>query len=192
MPLCAAGLTFIKSVLGNFQGNYLEIGVFNGELISELGQQFTDRKIIGIDPFIEDGNTVTITNAIKGGKINTQRQNTLNAISDKPNVTLFEMTSKDFLGQLTQEQIDEFNINIVLIDGSHWYDDVVIDFEISRRLINTKPGIIVVDDIGPGMPEVERAKEEFKAQHSNLVTKVTLPQGGIVEAIFLNGGEKYA
>lgn len=192
MPLCAAGLTFIRSVLGNFQGNYLEIGVFNGELISELGQVFSGKKIIGVDPFIEDGNTVTITNTPKGGKINVQLQNTLNAISGKPNITVFEMTSKEFLEQLTQEQIDDFNINIVLIDGSHWYDDVVIDFEISKRLINTKPGIIVVDDIGPGMPEVERAKEEFKSRNSDLITKVTLPQGGIVEAIFLNGGEKYA
>lgn len=42
------------------------------------------------------------------------------------------------------------------------------------------------------MPEVERAKEEFKSRNSDLVTKVTLPQGGIVEAIFLNDGEKYA
>ena len=192
MPLCAAGLTFIRSVLGNFQGNYLEIGVFNGELISELGQQFSGRKIIGIDPFIEDGNTVTITNIPKGERINVQRQNTLTAISDKPNVTLFEMTSKEFLEQLTQDQINDFDINIVLIDGSHWYDDVVVDFELARRLINSKPGIIIVDDIGPGMPEVERAKEEFKQQYPNLVTKVTLPQGGIVEAVFLNGGEQYA
>ena len=44
-----------------FKNNYLEIGVFDGEIISEIAKKFSSKQCYAIDPFIEDGNTSHIS-----------------------------------------------------------------------------------------------------------------------------------
>ena len=91
----------------------------------------------------------------------TQRQNTYNNISGLDNVVLFETTSEDFSEKLTDQMVADMNIAWVLIDGSHHYEDVVIDVALALRLIGTRPGGIVFDDVN--IDGVGRAYREFLA-----------------------------
>ena len=141
-------------------GNYLEIGVFNGTSIASLGESFPNKKIYGIDPFIEDGNTSHITSKGVGEILINQKENTLNQIKDKSNVVLFETTSKRFVETLNSEKIREMNISAVFIDGAHQYEHVKNDAELALSLIGNKSGIVVFNN--PEIPDVFSVINEFE------------------------------
>ena len=144
----------------NYDGNYLEIGVFNGTSIASLSETYPNKKIYGIDPFLEDGCTSHLTNISQGQPLVNQKENTLNQIKDKANIVLFEMTSKSFVETLNSEKIKELNINAVFIDGDHHYEHVKNDYELALSLIGNKSGLIVFDDTH--ISDVSIACSEFE------------------------------
>ncbi len=163
-------LELFKDNLKDYDGNYLEIGVYNGTSIASLGDIYPNKKIYGIDPFIEDGNTSHATNKDAGEVLINQKENTLNQIKDKSNVVLFEMTSKRFVEELNSEKINEMNISAVFIDGDHRYEHSKNDAELALSLIGNKSGIVVFDD--PGIPDVFSVINEFEIMlGSRLIAK---------------------
>ena len=154
-------LNFFKAHLEQLDSNYLEIGVYFGESIKELAETYPNKKIIAIDPFIEDGCTTPHSGVQRGGDLISQREMTMNGIKDLKNISFYEMTSKKFKELLTPSLIEELNVGAVYIDGSHWYEDVVIDYNLALELIGNKKGMICFDDLDSGHPDVVRACNEF-------------------------------
>lgn len=151
-----------KHDFGKFTGNYLEIGIYNGVGTAEIAHVFPDRKIYAIDPFIEDGYTIDSSRIGTGGKMTTQKDAAVANLLKYDNATLFEMTSKEFATHLMASDIIEYNVSWVVIDGSHHYEDVVVDAELARRLIDRKQGVIIFDDLQH--PGVLKAYNEFKEE----------------------------
>ncbi len=192
--LCSVGFGFIKNVLKKSEGNYLEIGIFDGDLISSLAKEFPEKKFYGVDPFIEDGYTELLTNVKKGNSINEQKSKAMKKLSQYKNLKYFIETSEEFYKKIVDYPIDDFNITTVLIDGSHWYKDVIIDTEVSMTLIGNKKGMIIFDDVN--VPEVREAYIDFKEKHKTSITQSSVilevnGQPGITVA-YINGGEIYA
>ena len=165
--LCTSGFNYIKRELKNLKGNYFEIGVLYGNSIRDLSIEYPDRRIIGVDPFIEDGWTMVFTNSDIGKHTPIQKQNTLTNIEGKTNITLYEMTSQEFYRQLTDELVTELDVCAILIDGSHWYNDVKIDIELALKLINGKPGVIIFDDLY--INDVNKCYREFVETHGSII-----------------------
>ena len=169
---CWPGFDFVKAELKNFQGNYLEIGVFNGDSLRDLSIAYPDRGIIGIDPFIEDGNTQHTSTVSRGEHMPAQKENTLANIAGRENIKLFESTSEEFYNTLTEDLVKKLDVCAVLIDGSHWYDDVKLDVKLALKLIDGKPGFIIFDDLH--MDEVRRPYQEFLAEHASIIKSSTV------------------
>ena len=170
--LCTTVYRFLLENLQNFPGNHLDIGVFDGDGMAELASAYPDKTIFGIDPFIEDGNTVQLTSVEKGDSMVTQEQRTNHRLSAFENAFLNIMTSKEFLDLLTQENIDIMNINSVFIDGSYWYEDVLIDAELAFKLIGKNKGIITFDDLTT--PDVKKAYDEICITYKDLITDTVI------------------
>jgi len=134
----------INQLLQSVDGNYLEIGVYYGETFFELAKKNPTRKLYGIDPFISDG----WTGQHKGTQLSEAEQVCNQKMKEFPNTFIFKATSKQFAGM--PADIKGFNISTVFIDGSHWYDDVVIDTDLAIKMIGKKPGIIIYDDLHIG------------------------------------------
>jgi hypothetical protein len=164
---CGPGFDFFQRELQVSPYNALEIGIFNGDSISQLGILFPDKKIYGVDPFIEDGNTSHSTGVAQGEVLVSQRQNSYMLNNNLSNVKIYEMTSQEFLNSLTQSTIDELNVAHVLIDGSHHYADVVLDGILALTLIDKKPGTIVFDDVN--LPDVGKAHDEWVVANSSII-----------------------
>ena len=64
-------LTIICTFLQNNGGNYLEIGVYDGQTLCHVAHQNPSKTIYGIDPFISDGNT----GQIRGISLTAQEEN---------------------------------------------------------------------------------------------------------------------
>lgn len=192
--LCSVGFGFLKTEIRKFKGNYLEIGIFDGDLISSLASENADKMFYGIDPFIEDGYTEKLTNVKKGKTISNQKDLALSKLSKHKNLAYFIETSEEFNNRLTDDECDKFDISCVLIDGSHWYKDVVIDYEIAVRLIKNKKGLIVFDDVN--VPEVKQALNKFLEDYKHIITKfsviLTVNDKPGITVVYLNGGENYA
>jgi len=146
------------------KANILEIGAFEGEGTAALAQRYTDHRIYVIDPFIEDGHTIAATNRSVGQKIDTQYQAFQNNTKSYSNITLFAMTSKEFLSQ--SQRYDLMEVDTVIIDGSHHYDDVKIDIDIALRCIQGS-GTIIFDDIC--VSGVEQAIKEFEQEYQQQI-----------------------
>jgi hypothetical protein len=193
--LCTTGYNFLRNEIKRFKGNYLEIGIFDGDLVSSLARENPNKNFYGIDPFIEDGHTSGITKVLKGNTIVSQKQVALSKLDELSNLKYYVETSLEFLNKLTDEKCSELNVDIVLIDGSHWYNDVIIDSEIALKLIKNKKGIIIFDDLH--VPEVLKACDEFLNNHASIITKVTNTDRTEVNTnsktntliVFVNGGE---
>lgn len=186
--LSAHVYTAAEQFLGKLPGNYLEIGVFNGVGTARLGRGFTSKIIYAIDPFIEDGYTVGASRVEQGQPMPSQRDACHNNIQGLDNIILFEMTSEDFVSILTDEMVTDMNISWVTIDGSHHYNDVVIDYKLAMRLIGDRAGVIVFDDMAH--IGVRRAYYEFMAQYAERVNpvggEIYLADGG-ARVVIVNG-----
>lgn len=185
---CVPGFELFSMALARASDNYLEIGVFNGDSIAELARRFPNKIIFGIDPFIEDGYTSDNTGVETGQHMSQQEQNTLKNIEGLDNVVLFKMTSKEFAEILTDEMVEHMSISHVLIDGSHHYDDVAIDYELSMKLLNNKPGIVIFDDAD--LAGVAQAHTEFVDRYQDKIDNTLdlyISQPGHIIAHFMNG-----
>lgn len=174
-----ATFEFFKNHLKQTDTNYFEIGVYNGESIKELGQEFPDKKIIAVDPFIEDGCTTHNSGVERGNSLVSQKETALEGIKDLSNVIFHEMTSEEFYKNLNSEIIQELNIGSVFIDGSHWYDDVVNDYKLALDLIGNKKGVVCFDDLH--VEDVSKACEEFKSICGDrIIEKIDLTESNSV------------
>lgn len=160
---------FAKLNLAACPGNYFEIGSFNGVGTAMLAKHYVDKIIYAVDPFIEDGYTVDASGQEQGNEMLAQREAFAQHTNGLENVVLFETTSSQFADILTDEMIGSMNVQWVFIDGSHHYDDVVIDSDLAVRLIDKKPGVIVFDDMAH--PDVRKAYEEFIVTYAGIITE---------------------
>jgi hypothetical protein len=149
-------------------GNYLEIGTFNGIGAANMALENPDRIIYVVDPFIEDG----YTGYKKGSFLATQRTNAMKNLKQYSNVVLFEMTSIYFKQNMLLE-IE--NIDMMFIDGSHNYDDIYNDLELASIILNVD-GELYVDDYD--IPDVKKAclkffemEKSFERQRNDLYIK---------------------
>lgn len=159
---------FLNEELNHFEGNYLEIGVFDGKLIQSLAKNHPNKTMVGIDPFIEDGWTTWLTNTPKGGELENQKNNTLSGNEEYKNIIFYQMTSEEFFNQLSDEQIEKFGIRIVFIDGDHSYESATLDYKLALRLIGNNKGIIIFDDMN--IEDVKKAQNEFAELTKDIIT----------------------
>ena len=168
---CQPGFNFFNENLKHSEYNYLEIGVFNGDSIAELGKAYSDKTIYAVDPFIEDGCTEGHSLVRQNEFMSTQHANTLRNINGLENINLFTMTSVEFK-QVVESDTDLkglMNVGWVLIDGSHEYSDVVNDVELAMMLIGDRMGGIVFDDANLDGPK--RAHDEFVLKYADKISE---------------------
>jgi hypothetical protein len=175
---------YVCTELPKIDGNYFEIGVFNGDGFARVAKENPEKKCYAVDPFIEDGHTNASSGINTGLYMTQQRENFLKNTKDLDNITLFEITSSVYTKQLTDQQCNEMNITMVTIDGDHHYEHVVIDFEIALRLIGNKEGQIIVDDTD--VIVVSQAFNEFKEKFSSRISK-EVNAGGPTRVLFFKG-----
>lgn len=173
---------FVNDVLPNVSGNYFEIGVFNGTGFAEMARQHPDKICYALDPFIEDGHTVSVSGKKTGNQMPEQKQNYIINTENLTNTVLFEVTSKDYLDMLTAAAVKELDVAVVVIDGAHHYENVVIDFELATKLLGNREGVVVVDDTN--VPGVEQAYNEFVAAHGDRIS-LDIPTTGSTRVLML-------
>lgn len=131
----------INEFLKTSPGNYLEIGVYYGDTFFKIAEANPTHKVYGIDPYISDGWT-----GQHRGTVLSDAEHTCNEkIKAFSNAKIFKMTSEEFAKQLTN--IEDLNISTVFIDGSHWYECVCVDIDLAIKLIGSKKGLILFDDL---------------------------------------------
>ena len=175
---------YVCAKLPKIDGNYFEIGVFNGTGFARVAGENLEKKCYAVDPFIEDGHTNNSSGTNTGLYMTQQKQNFLENTKELLNVTLHEMTSTEFANQLTDQLVNDMNISIVTIDGDHHYEHVVKDFDIAARLLNNLGGQIVVDDTD--VTGVSQAFSEFKQKFANRITE-EVDAGGPTRVLFFKG-----
>lgn len=199
MLLCQTAHNFFATNLPRLAGNHLEIGVYEGDSLRILATAIPHKQFIGVDPFLEDGWTAVGTGNERGSHNSKQEMVTDANIYGIPNITLHKIPSSEFYNNLTDEEAEKLNISSVFIDGSHHYEDVKLDFELAKKVIGTKSGIIVIDDVC-GIPDVLQAYREFVDNNMHIISAMAgLARGEIlsedrkpgwqVAVIFLNGGD---
>jgi hypothetical protein len=137
---------YVLDNLKNYDGNYLEIGVYDGSAIAGIAKEYPNKTIYGIDPFIEEGHTYWLSRVGINQPLSQQREETYNNITNLDNVHLFEITSKNFHEQLTEAQTHRLNINMIFIDGDHHYEHVINDCDMAMTLLGDYSGCIIFDD----------------------------------------------
>lgn len=165
--LARNAFNFFASHLNSTPGNYLEIGVYNGDGCFELANKFKDKKVFCIDPFLEDGYTTHISGVEKGNALNNQRETALKFFSQCENINFFETTSLDFFNKLTDSDIELYNIDSVFIDGDHSHEGASIDYKLAMTVIGKKAGVIVFDDTN--LPGVISAIDNFKNEYADRI-----------------------
>lgn len=162
----------IRDFLNKTNGNYLEIGVFRGYFLAELGIDYPHKHLYGIDPYISDGHT-----GQPQGTILTDVEEICNHnISDLDNITLFKCTTEQFLENNNLSILD--NITCVLVDGSHHYNDIKIDIELIKKINNKEQKLIIFDDLH--VPDVRQCIEEFKTDFNNRIQTELAPNQFII------------
>lgn len=162
---------YVTSQLDSFPGNYLEIGVFNGDGFSSIANKFPNKTCYAIDPFIEDGHTEHTSGLVRGDSLSKQKENFIANTQSLKNIVHFQVTSVDFYNQLDSLQIEQMDISIILIDGSHHYNDVINDCKLSVKLLsNRKSGLIIFDDLH--VEGVRQAYDEFCNEYKTNIEKL--------------------
>ena len=144
--------------LPNWPGNYLEIGVYQGDMLRDFALRWPDKTFYGIDPFISDFGTVGHTGVPEGERMEVQREKAKENFMDVPNIIFFEQTSESFSFQNTDEELVKMGVSVVYVDGAHSYEHTLNDLYLSERLIPGN-GLIYIDDWD--LPEVLEATNDF-------------------------------
>lgn len=185
---CVSVFKYILRKLPELKGNYLEIGIYEGDSVAMLADVFRDRFIYAIDPFVEDGNTSHHSCYERGQIMESKKYIALNNISGKENIRFYDMTSKLFHDTILNDEFcQNANISAVLIDGSHWEEDVSNDVEMSLKLIGTKKGVICFDDLN--IPDVKKVYDEFLLKNESRILNIEELQPGVT-AVNLNSINK--
>ena len=173
--LSSHAYNLVSQAMKTVVGNYLEIGVFNGAGFAQVAKDNPTRICHAVDPFIEDGHTVTSSGQARGDALSSQHQSTLEHTKDLPNVYLHVMTSNQFRAELTLESAQQLGVGIVLIDGNHHYDFVVNDALLAVDLLGKHGGVVIFDDTD--VPDVARAFKEFMDRCGSGATQIGTEDG---------------
>lgn len=165
-----------RSVLGKLAGqqniHFLEIGCFEGIATNWM-----------LDYIITSPNSdITVIDTFEGSpefalvdydsKKRNQKQIFLDNIGTRINkVKILQGYSSDMLPTLKNESFD-----FIYVDGSHKYEDVVIDLEYCFKLLKHK-GIMTMDDYT--WEGVNKATNEFIEKYLNETVVILLPNYGI-------------
>lgn len=140
------------------KGNYLEIGSWTGGGICFLAENFPYKNFYSVESFIQEPEI----------SVNKFIENT----NDIKNIHLISMNSivfnKFINGNSSFFNLEEMNIDTILIDGSHIYNDVVQDIDTSIKILQNKIGFIFFHDY-VGKDDVKKAVNEFKISYKNQI-----------------------
>lgn len=151
----------INEFLSSNGGNYLEIGVYYGETFFQVAKANPFKQLYGIDPFIADG----WTGQQRGSMLSEAEQVCNEKLKSFPNSLIYKMTSKDFQEKMLGRS-EGMNVSMVFIDGSHWLEDVQVDYDLAMSLIGDKHGLIIFDDLH--LHGVREAINEFTSKYKNV------------------------
>ncbi len=141
-----------------WKGNYLEIGVYEGDMLKDFAERWPDKTFYGIDPFISDKDTIGHTGVPIGERMCMQQAAARNNFHGISNIKFFLQTSKSFMEEQNDYDLDWMTVRVVYVDGNHSYDDTLNDLCLSARLIKGD-GLIYVDDFN--LPDVLMATQDF-------------------------------
>jgi hypothetical protein len=141
----------------------LEIGVFEGYMLRELAKLYPNKMFYGIDPFIEDGNTLghQINRVGVGEFMSDQCAIAHGNVEGIPNIKLFQETSRAWGDRHTDDELAELGVTTVFVDGNHSHKEAYNDLQLSLRLLD-RGGLIYCDDA----PLIRQALTEFRCKHS--------------------------
>jgi len=166
----------ITSYLEEHGGDYLEIGCYEGVLITKLAIKFPNRSMVGIDPFIGDG----WTKEAVGTQLSDVEKVFLKNISGNSNIKHFRGTSREFydLGNFDCLQ----NVSCIYIDGSHHYADIVVDVDILEKINNDRIKKVFFDDLH--ITDVQNGVEYFKNKYRDRLVGNEIRIGPYAEFMF--------
>jgi hypothetical protein len=167
--LCSAFHSPITNFLSSHEGAYLEIGIFYGHFLAQVANQFPDKTIYAIDPFIDDGNTTWITGEERYQSIPKVREIALHNISQVNNIELFETKTEEFINNPLAKDILK-NVSCVLIDGSHHYDEIKHDLELVMQIENDYDKMVAFDDVK--VDDVIRSIDDFTNNIKDRITSI--------------------
>ncbi len=144
MILSRSSYEVLKEEIPKYMGNYLEIGVYEGDMLRDFAQRWVRKTFYGIDPFISDQDTFGHHGVPVGGKLEYQRITAYENFKDIPNIIFIEESSRWFLANKTPQELYDMKVSVVYVDGSHTYDDTMTDLILASKLITN--GLIYIDD----------------------------------------------
>jgi SAM-dependent methyltransferase len=124
---------FIKKNILNKKIKYLEIGCFEGRSTIFIAENFKDSQIEIVDNF-KGGNE---HNNIEFHQVYINFKRNINSF--KKRVKINKIDSKTFYKK------NKKKYDLIYVDGSHYYKDVVLDFNECFKILNVN-GIIIFDD----------------------------------------------
>src|SRR4029077_3426932 len=89
-----------------YMGNYLEIGVYDGDALKEFATRWPKKMFYGIDPFISDGDTTGHHGVPIGERTESQRESAHGNFKGLSNIVFFETTSKLFNEMMNKDTLD--------------------------------------------------------------------------------------
>lgn len=148
----------IRTLLGNTEKTYTEIGSYIGSSSSLMLQHKFPTNIVCIDP-------LNLPNKHYGIKDMTQEEllnknlNSLNLYNRKIEINKYLSNDVNLLNKLNEIN---FKTDILFIDGSHLYQDVINDFLNFYKFVN-EDGYILFDDYNDKIysPEVKNAVDKI-------------------------------
>ncbi len=150
-----------------YMGNYLEIGVYEGDALKDFATRWPKKIFYGIDPFLSDKDTLGHHGVPVGETLHAQKHHAHENFKGISNIVFFETTSKLFSEMMNQDTLDSMEVSVVYVDGSHTYDDTMIDLNLAARCI--RQGLIYVDDYD--LPAVILAMRDFCDLNQNRIVE---------------------
>lgn len=150
-----------------YMGNYLEIGVYEGDMLKDFAEKWPEKMFYGIDPFISDPDTIGHHGVPVGQPLIEQRHHAYANIKGFTNIIFFETTSELFLEDTPKGYLSLMDVSVVYVDGSHSYDDTTTDLKLAGKCIRN--GLIYVDDCD--LPAVVLAMREFMELNQNRIVE---------------------
>lgn len=135
---------------------YLEIGTFDGILISSLAERYKDMTIYAIDAFVKASGT-------GGGHLPFVVEN----CKRYENISLFKEKSVTALKKLKESG---YMFDVILVDGDHSYEATKIDLNGSWEVL-AQGGTIMVHDYGIEL--TKNAVDEFVDSHRADIDKLS-------------------
>ncbi len=172
MILSLGSFIYLCGQLQNVDGNYLEIGVYEGDALRFLARQFPLKTFYGVDPFISDPDTIGHHGVPVGERLELQRVIAHENFFGIENIIFFEQTSASFAADMTDAELEAMNISIIYVDGRHTYSDTLNDLILGARCLK-HGGLIYVDD---HTIETVEAMNKFRSDYKDRIVQLETGQ----------------